>query len=87
MPAARFEAGREGEAGDGEANHLALTATEAANGITHEKDMVEVVSAQGGAAKGLAGTVLALDGDTVERVFAEVRSFRAIRVRALSPFV
>jgi hypothetical protein len=65
MPAPRLDAGREREAGDGEADQLALTAAKAADGIAHEKDLGEVVSAQGGAAEGLAGTELALDRDAV----------------------
>ena len=61
MPAAGFDAGREGEAGDGETDHLALTAAEAADGIAHEQYLAEVVAAQGGAAEALAGAELALD--------------------------
>ena len=68
MLSPRLDAGGEREAGDGEADHLALAAAEAADGITHEKDLVEVVTAQGGAAKCLAGTELTLDGDAVARI-------------------
>ena len=73
MLSSRFDAGREREAGDGEADQLALTAAEAPDGIAHEKDMSEIISAQCGASKSLAGTELTLDWDTVARVQSEVR--------------
>jgi hypothetical protein len=73
MSAARLDAGREGEAGNGVADHLALTAAEAADGIAHEKDLGEVIAAQGGAPECLAGAILALDRDTVAGVLTEVR--------------
>jgi len=38
-----------------------LTAAEAADGIAHEKDLSEVIAAQGGAPECLAGTELASD--------------------------
>jgi hypothetical protein len=85
MLASRFDAGREREAGDGEADQLALTATEAADGIAHEKDMGEVIAAQGGAAECLAGTELALDWNTVARVQPEVRGAAVRGVRVLFP--
>jgi hypothetical protein len=80
MPSPRLDAGREREAGDGEADQLALTAAEAADGITHEKDLGEVIAAQGGAPEGLAGAILALDRDTVARVLTEVRGAVVRRV-------
>jgi len=55
-------AGRDGDSGDGEADHLALTAAETADGIAHEEDLLEVLGAEAGAAEGLAGAVLASDG-------------------------
>jgi hypothetical protein len=45
MSSPQFDLGREGQARDGEADHLALTAAKAADRVTHEKDMTEVVSA------------------------------------------
>jgi hypothetical protein len=65
MPAAGFDAGREGEAGDGVTHHLALTAAEAPDGIAHEQDLAEIVAAQSGAAELLARAELALDRDAV----------------------
>ena len=62
----RFFAGRKREAGDGEADQLALTAAEAADGIAHEENLREVVAAQCGAAERLAGAELASDGDAVD---------------------
>jgi hypothetical protein len=83
MLSSRFDAGREREAGDGEADKLTLTAAEAADGIAHEKDLGEVVAAQGGATECLAGTELALDRNTVTRVQPEVRGMAVRRVRVL----
>jgi hypothetical protein len=51
VSAAGLDAGREGEAGNGITHHLALAAADAADGITHEKDLTEVIGSQGGAAK------------------------------------
>lgn len=51
VSAARLDAGRDGEAGDGVADHLALTAAEAADGIAHEQNLGEVFAAQAGAAE------------------------------------
>lgn len=80
MPAARLEAGGDGQAGYGVADHLALTAAEAADGITHKKDLGEVLGAQGGAAKALAGAELTLNGNAVVGIEAEVRSaVRSVR--------
>jgi hypothetical protein len=78
----RLDAGREREAGDCEAYQLALAAAEAADGITHEKDLGEVVAAERGAPECLAGTELALDGDAVARVQPEVGgvSVRGVRI-------
>ena len=78
-----FDAGGKREAGDGEADKLTLTAAEAADGIAHEKDLGEVVAAQGGATECLAGTELALNRDTVTRVPPEVRGMAVRRVRVL----
>jgi hypothetical protein len=68
-----FDAGGDGEAGHGEADKLPLAAAKATDGVTHEEDFGEVLRAQAGAAEGLAGAVLALDGDAVLRIDAEVR--------------
>ena len=65
VPAAGLDAGRDGQAGDGVTDHLALTTAETADGIAHEQNLSEVVAAQGGTAKALTGTELALDRDTV----------------------
>jgi hypothetical protein len=65
VSAARLDAGGEREAGDGVTDHLALTTAETADGIAHEQNLSEVVAAQGGTAKALTGTELALDRDTV----------------------
>jgi hypothetical protein len=75
----------EREAGDCEADQLTLAAAEAADGITHEKDLGEVVAAQAGAPKCLAGTKLALDRDAVAWVQSKVRGAAVRRVRVLSP--
>jgi len=76
-----FDAGRKREAGDGEADKLTLTAAEAPDRIAHEKDLGEVVAAQGGSPECLAGTELALDRNTVKRVQPEVRGMAVRRVR------
>ncbi len=81
----RLDAGREGEAGDGEADQLALTAAEAPDGIAHEKDLSEVIAAQCRAPKSLARTELALDGDTVARVQSEIRGVAVRGMRVLFP--
>jgi hypothetical protein len=85
MLSSRFDAGREREAGDGEADQLALTAAEAAYGIAHEKDLGEVIAAQGGTPERLAGTVLALDRDTVAWIQSEVRGTAVRGVGVLFP--
>ena len=80
MPAAGLDAGRERKAGDGVADHLPLTAAEAADGIAHEQNLGEVVAAQSGAAEGLAGAELALNRNAVVGVESEVGSFvRGVR--------
>src|SRR5258708_3091643 len=76
-----FDAGREREAGDGEADNLTLTAAEAPYPIAHEKELGEVVAAQGGSPESLAGTELALDRNTVTRVQPEVWGMAVRRVR------
>jgi hypothetical protein len=81
MLSTRFDAGRKREAGDGEADKLTLTAAEAPDRIAHEKDLGEVVAAQGGATECLAGTELALDRNTVTRVQPKVRGMAVRRVR------
>lgn len=68
MPAAGFDAGRDGEAGDGVADHLALAAAETADGIAHEQDLSEVIAAEGGAAKVFSDAELALNLHAVQRV-------------------
>jgi hypothetical protein len=83
VAAAGLDARREGEAGDGVADHLTLTAAEAANGIAHEEEIGKVVSAQGGTAEALGGAELALDRHTVEGVYTEVRGTVARRVSVL----
>ena len=85
MLSTRFDAGREREAGDCEADQLALAAAEAANRIAHEKDLGEVIAAQGGAPECLAGTELAMDRDAVARVQPEVRGVAVRGVRMLFP--
>jgi hypothetical protein len=75
MPAAGLDAGRDGEAGDGVADHLALTAAETADGIAHEQDLGEVVAAESGAAKVFSGAELTLDLDAVQGVCPEVGGF------------
>jgi hypothetical protein len=83
MPAAGLDAGGEGEAGDGVADHLTLAAAEAADGIAHEEDLRDVVAAKGGAAKVLAGAELTLDRDAVVGIQPKVGSVAMGRVRAL----
>jgi hypothetical protein len=68
MPAAGFDAGRDGEAGDGVADHLALTTAETADGIAHEQDLGEIIATQGGTAEVPAGTELALNLYAVQRI-------------------
>lgn len=75
MAAAGLDAGGDGEAGYGVADHLTLAAAEAANGIAHEEDFAEVFGAEGGTAEVLAGAELTLDGNAVVGVEAEVRRF------------
>ncbi len=78
-----FDAGREGEAGDGEADHLPLTATEATDGIAHEQYFGEVFRPHTGTAKALARAVLAADGDAVARIDSKVRGAAMRGVRAM----
>jgi len=68
VSAARFDLRRDGKARDGVADHLALTAAETANGITHEQNLADIVAAQGGAAEALAGAELTPDRHAVVRV-------------------
>ena len=75
MAAAGFDAGGEGEAGYGVAHPLALAAAETANGVAHQHDLAEVIGAERGAAKFIAGAELALDGDAVVGVQSEIRGF------------
>jgi hypothetical protein len=85
MPAAGLDAGRDGEAGDGVTDHLALTAAYTADGVAHEENLSEVVTAQRGAAEVLAGAELALNGDAVVGVNSEVRSAFVRGVRVIFP--
>ncbi len=64
--------GGHGDRGDGEAYGLPLAAAKATDGVAHQQDLAEVRAAEAGAAKGLSGTELALDGDSA----AEVRLSR-----------
>jgi hypothetical protein len=59
--AALLHVGGDGDARDGEADQLSLTAAEAANGIAHEKYLLDVGHANPAAAEGLAETELALN--------------------------
>jgi hypothetical protein len=72
MPTARLVAGRDGETSDGVACHLALAAAETTDGVAHEQDLSEVVAAQGGATKVLAGAELALNRNAVIGIQAKV---------------
>ena len=74
MTPAGLDAGRDGEARYGVADHLALAAAEAADGVAHEENLAEVFSAEGGPAKVLSGAELALDGDAVVGIEAEIGS-------------
>lgn len=85
VPAAGFDAGRDGEAGDGVTDHLTLTAAEAADRIAHEENLGEVFAAQGRAAEVFSGAELALDGNTVVGVQSEVRGAFLGGVGAVSP--
>jgi hypothetical protein len=67
-----FDAGGDGEAGDGEAHQLSLAAAEAAYGVAHEEDFGEVLRPKAGSAEALAGAILAADGSTVARLDSEV---------------
>lgn len=60
---------RDRDAGDGEADGLALGAAGAANGISHEQELRDIASAKAGAAKGLSDTELALQGDAAGHLF------------------
>ena len=73
--ALRLDLGGERDASDGEADALALAAAEAADWIAHEQELSKVFASQGGAAKGLAGAVLTLNGNAVKCVETEIRSF------------
>jgi hypothetical protein len=85
MLSSRLDAGRQRQAGDGEAHQLALTAAETADGIAHQKYLSEVIAAQCGAPKSLAGTELALNRDTVARVQSEIRGMSVRGMRVLFP--
>jgi hypothetical protein len=71
----RLDPGGEGDACDGKADALAPAAVEAADWVAHEQELGEVLAAQSGAAKGLAGAILTLNGNAVKRVEAKIRSF------------
>jgi hypothetical protein len=60
-----FDVGGDGDAGDGKADRLTLTAAEAANWVAHEEEALHVVGAETGATEGLTGAELALDGDAL----------------------
>src|ERR1700722_17599034 len=60
----RADAGRERDAGDGEADHLPLAAALAADGGAHEEDRSEVRGTKGGAAEGLIGAIQAAERDS-----------------------
>jgi hypothetical protein len=68
-----LDAGGEGEACDGEAHHLALTAAKTANRVAHEEDFGEIFGAQSGTAEGLAGAELTLDRNSLARLSSKVR--------------
>ena len=68
-----LDAGRDGDAGYGEADHLALTAAEAADGVAHEEYFGEVLRPKTGSAEVLAVAILATDRSAVGRLGAEVR--------------
>lgn len=74
MAPTRLDAGGDCEAGYGVADHLALAAANAADGIAHEEDFAEVFGPEGGTAKLLPGAELALDTYAVVGVEAQVRS-------------
>jgi hypothetical protein len=74
MAPTRFDAGGDGKAGYGVADHLALAAADAADGITHEEDFAEVFGPEGGTAKLLSGAKLALNRGAVIGVEAQVWS-------------
>jgi hypothetical protein len=63
-----FNAGGDGETGDGEADQLSLAAAEAADRVAHEKDFGEVLRSKAGSAEALAGAILAADGSAVARL-------------------
>ncbi len=61
----RLDTGGKGDSGDREADHLALTATSATDGVTHEENLFEVRGAEAGAAEDLTGAVLAAERNSV----------------------
>jgi hypothetical protein len=68
MPSTRLDARRKRQARNREADQLALAAAEATDGIAHQQNLREVITAQRRPPKGLAGTELALDRNAVKRV-------------------
>ena len=68
MPSPRLDARRERQARDREADQLALTAAQATDGIAHQQNLREIITAQRGPPEGLAGTELTLDRNAVKRV-------------------
>lgn len=74
VSAARFDLRRDGKARDGVADHLALTAAETTDWVTHEQDLWEVLASECRAAKALAGTELTLNRYAVVGVEAQIRS-------------
>jgi hypothetical protein len=85
MLAAWFDTRRDRQTGDSEACQLTLTAPEATDRIAHQEDLGEVFTAQGRAAKLLAGAELTLDGNAMVRVQSQVRDAFLGGVRAVSP--
>ena len=74
VSASRLYAGRDGKTCDGVADHLALTAAETTDWVTHEQDLWEVLASECRAAKALAGTELTLNRYAVVGVEAQIRS-------------
>lgn len=68
MPSPRLDARRKRQARDGEADQLALTAAQATDGIAHQQNLREVITAQRRPPEGLARAELALDRNAVKRV-------------------
>jgi hypothetical protein len=79
----RLGAGRKRDAGNCEADHLTLAATQATHGVAHEEDLREISNAKTGATKTLVGAVLAAKRDSIGGGYVVIDGAVVRRMHAL----